>query len=370
MAFRNVAIDTRYQLPEGYGGPSLQVGGDSNDCIVMETKIAMADEANPFRTDLTHVVRGFCMGSADIVPGVSGGTVALVLGIYERLVTAISHFDLRLARLLRERRWKAVAEHIDLRFLSALAVGIGGGFVVMTVLMNLLLSNDVTRPMTFSAFLGLILGSAIVVALMIQIRSRAEGALCLGLGLAAGVFAFWISTLHGGNVDPTYGYIFLCGCIAICAMILPGISGAMILVILGVYLHLTEIPKNLLHGELVVEGLITIAVFVIGAAVSLVTFSKFLRWLLKHFHTPTMAVLCGFMIGALPKLWPFQQMQPGATSIKHARFEPYVPDQINSQVLIVATIFLAAAILVVVVERLANRRSISSERRMPGQESQ
>ena len=290
-------------------------------------------------SDLANVIRGFCMGCADIVPGVSGGTVALITGIYERLVTAISHIDLDLLSRLRQRRWRAAAEHIDLRFLVALAVGIGGGFIVMTLLMNRLLAEPFSRSLTLAAFLGLILGSAIMVAMMIRVRTAGAAAGCLLLGLVAGGVAFWISTLNQLHIEPSLPYVFLCGCVAICAMILPGISGAMILLILGVYIHLTEIPGNLLRGEQVADGLVTIGVFATGAAISLILFSKFLRWVLRNLHAPTMAALCGLMVGALPKLWPFQRdLTPEIEKLKHKQFQPFLPEQFDTQVLLVGLV--------------------------------
>ena len=106
---------------------------------------------------------------------------------------------------------------------------------------------------------------------------------------------------------PHLAFVFFCGAVAICAMILPGISGAMILLMLGVYIHLTEIPGNLLRGQDVVDGVVTVVVFATGCAIGLVTFSKVLHWLLERHHAVTMAVLCGFMFGSLRKLWPFQR---------------------------------------------------------------
>jgi putative membrane protein len=291
------------------------------------------------------------MGTADIVPGVSGGTVALVLGIYERLVTAISHVDWRLFELLRGRRLSEAAAYLDLRFLAALGVGIGGGFVVMTTAMNHLLTNAVTRSLTLAAFLGLILASAVLVGAMIRVSSYRRGAGCVVLGVLGAAFAYWLTTLGNLSREPSYLYVFLCGCIAICAMILPGISGAMILLIMGVYIHLTEIPHNLIRGQQVTEGLLTVLVFGVGAAVSLILFSKFLRWLLARFHAATMAVLCGFMIGATPKLWPFQvDLTPEIEKYKYKQFQPAWPDGIDGRVLLACAVAAAAAAAVFYVD--------------------
>ncbi len=314
----------------------------------------MTTSKHGVRRDLATACCGFFMGAADVVPGVSGGTVALILGIYERLVTAISHVDLQLFVLLRKGRWQEAARHIDLRFLSALVAGIGTGFLVMTVLMNRLLTDPVSRSMTLAAFFGLILGSAIMVSLTIRIVSRRHLVICLLIGTAGAGFAFWLTTLVNVPQRPTYGYVFLCASVAICAMILPGISGAMILLIMGVYEYLTEIPGNLLHGRQVTEGLLTVVVFLSGAGISLILFSRLLRWLLRHYHSGTMALLCGFMFGALPKLWPFQQdLTPEIAEIKFKRFQPIWPESFDARVFAAVAIAVAMLALVLVVDRYA-----------------
>lgn len=309
---------------------------------------------NENRNSMIHLVYGFFMGAADIVPGVSGGTVALILGIYERLVTAISHLDFTMLDHVRHRRLRKAVEHSDLQFLITLAVGVASGFLVMTMLMSRLLGSPDSRSMTFAAFFGLILGSAIMVSQMIRTTSRKQTVTCIVLGIVGAGFAFWLTTLNSSSQEPSYGYIFLCASVAICAMILPGISGAMILLILGVYEHLAAIPHKLLHGEEVSQGIITIAVFMTGAGLSLILFSRLLRWLLSRFHSATMAVLCGFMVGALPKIWPFQRdVTPDQLDFKLKQFELMWPESFNGTVLIAIGIAISAAAIVLVVERYA-----------------
>lgn len=321
------------------------------------------------KNDLSNAFRGFFMGGADVVPGVSGGTVALILGIYERLVTAISHFDWQLIEHVRRGRWKQAAHHIDLRFLTALACGIGCGFLMMTVLMNRLLTQHTTRSLTLAAFFGLILGSSLIVAMLVRVKSGRQTASCFALGVCGAAFAFWLTTLSNSSADPTYPYIFFCGCVAICAMILPGISGAMILLILGVYIHLTEVPRNLLKGEHVIESLLTTVVFVTGAGISLILFSKFLRWLLRHFHASTMSILCGFMIGALPKLWPFQRdLTPDIEKFKYKQFELYFPASTDGLTLSVIAVMILAAVGVLGVDWLSRGRHLPTRSTAPVKE--
>jgi putative membrane protein len=299
-----------------------------------------------------QVGRGMLMGGADIVPGVSGGTVALVLGIYERLVTAISHFDLRLLRMLRQGKWLRAALHVDLPFLIPLGAGILGGFVIMTTLMNHLLTTEKTRSLTLAAFFGLILASGILVARMISDKHTWQRVRSVALGIGGALFAFWITTLSAKlDGDPSLLYVFLAGTIAICAMILPGISGAMILLILGVYIHLTEIPGNLVRGQHVSEGVATVAVFACGCAVGLISFSKVLRWLLTRHHSATMAILCGFMFGSLGKLWPFQRdLTPHIEKVKYKDFQPFLPSAIDTHVVSVLFVMVIAVGFVMAVD--------------------
>jgi putative membrane protein len=306
--------------------------------------------------DFKQIVRGLLIGSADIVPGVSGGTVALILGIYERLVTAISHVDAKFFRELRAGQWRAAAEHLDLRFLIALAAGIGTGILCLASTMNYLLTNDATRQFTLAAFFGLVFASSVFVAKMIRTRGRFDRVVLTLLGIAGGAFAFWLTGLSEleGSTHPLY--VFFTGSVAICAMILPGISGAFIMVIFGMYVTITDILKRLPKFDIAFEDIQTLVIFVMGCAISLIMFSKFLRWLLARHEPQTMAVLCGFMLGSLRKIWPFQrdvtlehlthvglspekvaeiQANPSLIDqlpMKHRAFESFLPEAFSANV--------------------------------------
>lgn len=255
------------------------------------------------KADFAIALRGFLMGGADVVPGVSGGTVALITGIYQRLVTAISHVDTHLLSLVKQRRFRKAACHLDLRFLVAMGTGIAAGAVSLGGLMHHLLEGE-HRKVTLSVFLGLVVASTILVARMIR---NTRDVTTTGLLFMVGVtVAWWVAGLHESAVEPSYGYLFLCGIIGICAMILPGISGAYLLLVFGVYSHMTGILKALPKGEISMENLVTVAVFASGCLVGLIGFSKILKWLLASYESFTLATLCGFMVGALRKLWPFE----------------------------------------------------------------
>jgi len=298
------------------------------------------------------------MGGADIIPGVSGGTVALVVGIYERLVSAISHFDMNLLRLLTARRWSEAARHVDLRFLIALGLGILTGIVCLADLMQYLLFEQ--RSYTLAVFFGLILASSWIVARMARPHGFAQYGLCGGLAVGAALLAYGLVGLSQLGFHEHLGYIFLCGMVAICAMILPGISGAYILWLLGAYVAVTEMISHVMHLEFTARELLTMSVFCAGCVVGLVSFSKLLRRLLAHAHMPTMAVLGGFMVGSLRGMWPFQiDLTPDEPKLKLKQFESIVPDQWDSEVTTCLVLALSATVVILVLEwwaaRLADR---------------
>ena len=303
--------------------------------------------AKPSGTDLAMFTRGFMMGGADIIPGVSGGTVALIVGIYDRLVTAISRFDLTALHLLQRREWIKLAEHLDLRFLIALGCGVAAGIGGLVTLMSYLLNHQL-EP-TFGAFFGLILGSSMIVAGRLP-KWTASNVACLIIGA---VGAYSIVGLPFLQSPPEgHAYIFFCGMIGICAMILPGISGAFILLILGRYGFITETLKGLLHGDITAESVTTVAVFCAGCGIGLVSFSKLLRLLLARYEAATMAILCGFMLGSLRKIWPFKiDKTPDVTKFKLKEFENVMPAEFNGSVVLTISLAAVGFLLVVALER-------------------
>jgi putative membrane protein len=324
----------------------------------------------PARADLLQAGRGLLMGGADIIPGVSGGTVALILGIYQRLITAISHCDAHLFQLLFRREWSAAARYLDLRFIIPLGVGILTGVVSLASLMHYLL--DYHLQLTLSLFFGLILASSFLVAQMVHRWT------------VLNVLAFIVSTigvyiLVGEHaIKPPEGnlYVFFCGMIAICAMILPGISGALILILLGKYHDVTgllkTIPKELLKGNIDWNGLLTVLVFVLGCLVGLILFSKVLRWLLHNYHTLTMAVLCGLMVGSLRRIWPFKvdvtpytsDQTPEMVSFKHRIYENVWPSSFGGMFWGSIALIIVAALLVWGLDRLSQKYAMHDSSEM------
>jgi putative membrane protein len=290
------------------------------------------------------------MGGADIIPGVSGGTVALILGIYVRLVTAISRFDLTLVGYLKKRQWSQAAQHVDLRFLAALATGILTGIVGLATLMNYLLEHQLA--LTLATFFGLILASSYLVA-----RSVKQWTLLSLLLAVAGIcFAYWlVGQPFLEESKHTDFYLFFCGTVAICAMILPGISGAFILLIMGEYEYVTGIIRSMVHGDVQVALVMTLIVFAAGCTVGLLAFSKLLRWLLTRYHAQTLAVLCGFMIGSLRRIWPFKRPIGEAIDVKHSQFENVLPNTVDGQVVLAIALGLLAMAFVMFLDWLTRR---------------
>ncbi len=243
------------------------------------------------------MLKGAAMGTADVVPGVSGGTVAFITRIYDPLLCAIASFDLNaLARLLRGRLTEALAG-LHLRFLLALGFGIASAILSTARLMHYLLT---THPVaTWALFCGLIVASILVVGR--EITDWRGGVPMLVLGT---VVAYGIVGLIPVQTPDTPLIVFLCGMVAICAMILPGLSGAFLLLILGKYATVTGALRNPFD-----EGnLLLLAVFAAGCLVGLLGFSRILKLCLERFQNLTMALLTGLMVGALRKVWPWKEV--------------------------------------------------------------
>jgi putative membrane protein len=234
------------------------------------------------------------MGAADIVPGVSGGTVAFITGIYDTLLSSIRAFDLEFLRRLLKLDIAGAWQHVNGSFLSALLLGIATSIFSLARLISWVLENHPVPLWAF--FFGLILASALV--LVRQVKRWTPGRmLCLLVGTG---FALVIALSPTVNMEFGMAGVFLSGFLAICAMILPGISGSFILVLLGMYGTVLAAVKSL--------DLVFLLVFAAGAGCGLLCFSRLLHWLLHHFHEATMALLTGFLFGSLAVVWPWKQV--------------------------------------------------------------
>lgn len=234
------------------------------------------------------------MGAADIVPGVSGGTVAFITGIYDMLLSSIRAFDLEFVRRLLKLDIAGAWQHVNGSFLLSLLLGIATSVFSLARLIFWVLENHPVPLWAF--FFGLILASALVLLRQVTRWTPGRG-LCLVAGTGVALIIALSPTV---NMEFGMAGVFLSGFLAICAMILPGISGSFILVLLGMYGTVLAAVKSLDLGFLLV--------FAVGAGSGLLCFSRLLHWLLHHFHEATMALLTGFLFGSLAVVWPWKQV--------------------------------------------------------------
>ena len=252
---------------------------------------------------ITVAVKGACMGAADVIPGVSGGTIAFIMGIYDEFVGSLASINAEAVKLLFSGKFKAFWKHINGNFLLSLIIGIGISIISLASLMQYLLRWHPIQ--TWAFFFGLIVASSIFILRGIK-GWKLRDILFIILGVGLGVT---VCTLSPTQTPDAYWFIFLSGAIAICAMILPGISGSFILLILGKYEFIMGSISDLVAGVNVGQNLLIMGVFIIGAVTGILAFSKFLHWLLARWQKETMIVLAGFIIGSLVKVWPWSNME-------------------------------------------------------------
>ena len=248
---------------------------------------------------IVTAIKGACMGAADVIPGVSGGTIAFIMGIYDEFVGSLASINMEAVKLLFSGKFKAFWKHINGSFLLSLVIGIGISVVALAGLMQYLLANKPIQ--TWAFFFGLIVASSIFIIRGISGWKLRE-ILFLIFGVILGIT---ICTLSPTQTPDGLWFIFLSGAIAICAMILPGISGSFILLILGKYQYIMGVISDLVSGVNIGQNILIIGVFGIGAVIGILAFSKLLHWLLARWEKETMIVLAGFIIGSLVKVWPW-----------------------------------------------------------------
>ncbi len=300
------------------------------------------------REALTLGLKGFCMGSADVIPGVSGGTIALITGIYEDLIAALGSFDTEMIRKILAVDIKGALAETHIRFLLVLFSGIALAIISLAQMMNYLLHY---HPVPiWSLFFGLIIASILVVGKQVT-HWLGQAGMCFILGILA---AYLIVNLIPIQTPEALWFIFLCGVVAICAMILPGISGAFILLILGKYEFITATLKN----PFLLQNFTIILVFCIGCAIGLAGFSRVLNYLLKNFHNLTLAFLTGLITGSLVKIWPWKevietQVIRGKTHIIWGR--PILPDAFGTEFCFAVALMAAGFLTIVIIENLAKK---------------
>ena len=263
------------------------------------------------RNYLMLVLKGIGMGAADVIPGVSGGTIAFITGIYEELIGSIRSFDLTALRLLLRLDLRGFWKHVNGNFLVSVLLGIGISIFSLAKLMQYLLEN---HPIfVWSFFFGLIIASSWLVAREVK-RWSIGTVISLVVGVAA---AYVITVLNPVQTltNPSWWFIILSGAVAICAMILPGISGAFILLLMGMY--------SFVIGAVSTFQWSVLLLFAVGAVAGIISFSHLLSWLLEKFHGLTVALLTGFMLGSLNKIWPWKETLETYTD-SHGVIQPLV----------------------------------------------
>lgn len=279
--------------------------------------------------------KGAAMGAADVVPGVSGGTIALLTGIYPRLINAIASVDISAVKLFLSGNFKGFWEKIDGNFILPLLIGILSAFALLAHSIKHVL--EFYPLSTWSFFFGLIIASSILVIKQIP-NKKVTGWLWLIPGIAFGV---WISLQSAIAFPNSQVAVFIAGMIAICAMILPGISGSFILLLLGMYQTLITAVAE--------REIITILIFMLGAVIGLLTFSRVIKMVLAKYYQPTLFLLSGLMIGSLLKVWPWKTTtETVSTNVLPMNFS-------SPQIPMVVTMMLTAIILVFAIEHFGKK---------------
>lgn len=242
---------------------------------------------------LVLFLKGIGMGAANVIPGVSGGTVALITGIFEKLINALKSFNGKALKLLISGQWKEFAEHIKLQFLIAVFLGIGISIFSLAKVFNFLFANY--SILVWAFFFGLIIASVYYVGRSIR-KWNLSSWISFVIGTAV---ALSITFFKPGQENDQLYYLFICGIVAVCSMILPGLSGSFILVLLGNY-------QLIMIDAIIDINLSILFPVIIGAVFGLLAFSHILSWIFKKYKDQTISVLTGFMLGSLLILWPWK----------------------------------------------------------------
>ncbi len=293
--------------------------------------------------------KGMAMGAADIVPGVSGGSIALIAGIYQELLDSINSFSIDNLKLLTRFEIKAFFKAVNGAFLLSLLLGILTSIFALSSVITYLMNNHPIPLWSF--FTGLILVSAFLI--LKEIKRWHLGVILAVLVGAA--IAWWVTNLPPTTTPNAIWFTFVSGSIAICAMILPGISGSFILLILGQYEPILEAVKD--------RNILKLAVFAAGCAVGILTFSRVVSWLLRKYHSVTIGLLSGFMLGSINELWPWKVVLSWRTSSSGEQ-KPFLDENVlpaeylelvgrEPQIMAAIAAFALGIVLVLAIEWLA-----------------
>lgn len=298
-----------------------------------------------------NFLKGMGMGAANVIPGVSGGTIALITGIFERLINSIKSFNLTALKLFFTGKWKAFAEHVDLKFLVAVFLGIAAAILSVAKLFEFLFANYPVYIWAF--FFGLIIASIYYVGRTVNKWNL--GSLlffAIGTGIAL-LIAFGTPAQENHN----FLYLILCGVVGTCSMILPGLSGSYVLLLMGNYEYVMIDAVNMLTTS-PWEGIKILIPVVIGAVIGLLAFAHLLSWIFKNFHDQTVALLTGFILGSTPIIWPWKHAITNALKDGTEKVVGYQWQwpAINTEFFIALVIMLLGAAIIIVTEQLASKK--------------
>ena len=303
------------------------------------------------REHIANFLKGFAMGVANVIPGVSGGTIALLTGIFERLINALKSFDVEAVRLLLKFKFREFAQHVDFGFLLSVFLGVGVSIISVAKLLEFLFQSYPVYVWSF--FFGLILVSVWFVGKSI---GKIDVAAAVSFVVGAAV-AFGLSVMNPATENTAFWYLIICGAVAICSMILPGLSGSFVLILMGNYQLIMIYAVSHFDMRIIVP-------VAIGVVVGLLAFSHFLSWLLSRYARQTMAVLTGFIFGSLGTIWPWKNpvylMQDGAEVLKNGKpiiqsYQMYFPQEFSAEVAIAIVLMAAGMAALWALERSAKK---------------
>lgn len=320
-------------------------------------------------------LKGIMMGAADVVPGVSGGTIAFISGIYEELIETINSINLKNIKLLLSLKLKRFWHAINGNFIAPLLIGILFSILTLANSIGLIINNPEetkAKVLLWAFFFGLIVASVLYMAKQLK-RWDAKSVVFFAIGT---IITVAISIMSPANGPDSLWFIFVSGIIAICAMILPGISGSFILLLLGAYSIVFGKISALMEGlkamdsQIIFANLIPLLIFGLGCVIGILSFAKLISWLFKKHHNSTIALLTGFLLGSLFKIWPWKITKEFRLN-SHGVEIPYIQDNImpnefasingNSYLLSVILFALIGFILLFSIEFIGNKLSKNNE---------
>ena len=303
------------------------------------------------RESIPLIFKGIGMGAANVIPGVSGGTIALITGIFEKLINSIKSFDLKAVKLILKGDFKGFFNRINMGFLLSVFLGIFISILTLAKILGFLFENYPVYIWAY--FFGLILASVYFVGRRIEIVD-----IWVVITFLVGtLIAVLLSVLSPATENTRIYYLILCGVVAICSMILPGLSGSFVLILMGNYeLIFIEAVNEFDMGILIPVG--------VGAVLGLLAFSHILSWIFKRYKDQTVSLLTGFILGSLSILWPwknevYQTGPPGEILLKSSGdpviigYEKYLPQQFDTEVIISILLVITGIITIWVIERYA-----------------